>query len=169
MEIGLSLGSNLGDRLANLRAARDGVCRLPGVALVAQAPVYETEPVGVKPEYAHLKFLNTVLILLSERPAAELQRAFAEMEVSLGRVRGADRFAPRGIDIDVLFAGDLWMETDQLTLPHPRWARRRFVVQPLADVRPDLVLPGADRPVREVLAGLPPGEDVAIFAAADRW
>ena len=169
MEIGLSLGSNLGDRLAHLQAARAAVRQLPGVTLVAQAPVYETEPVGVEPEFAHLKFLNTVLILSSDRPAADLQRALAEAELQLGRVRGEDRFAPRAIDIDVLFAGDLWLETDRLTLPHPRWARRRFVVQPLADVRPDLVLPGAGRTVRAVLDALPPGEDIAIFAAADRW
>lgn len=169
MEIGLSLGSNLGDRLAHLQAAREAVRRLPGVTLVAQAPVYETEPVGVKPEFAHLTFLNTVLILASARPAAELQQDLAEVERRLGRVRGEDRFAPRAIDIDVLFAGDLWLETDRLTLPHPRWARRRFVVQPLADVRPDLVLPGAGRTVRAVLDALPPGEGTAIFAAADRW
>ena len=169
MEIGLSLGSNLGDRLAHLQAAREAVRQLPGVTLVTQAPVYETEPVGVKPAYAHLKFLNTVLILSSTRPAAELQRALAEAELQLGRVRGEDRFAPRAIDIDVLFAGDLWLETDRLTLPHPRWARRRFVVQPLADVRPDLVLPGAGGTVRAVLDALPPGEGIAIFAAADRW
>ena len=169
MEIGLSLGSNLGDRLAHLQAAREAVRRLPGVTLVAQAPVYETEPVGVKPEFAHLTFLNTVLILASARPAAELQQDLAEVERRLGRVRGEDRFAPRAIDIDVLFAGDLWLETDRLTLPHPRWARRRFVVQPLADVRPDLVLPGAGRTVRAVLDALPAGEGTAIFAAADRW
>lgn len=169
MEIGLSLGSNLGDRLGRLQAARDAIRDLPGVTLVAQAPVYETEPVGVRPEYAHLKFLNTVLILRSGRPAADLQQALADVETRLGRVRGEDRFAPRAIDIDVLFAGDLWLETDHLTLPHPRWAARRFVVQPLADLRPDLVLPGAGRTVREVLAALPPGEGLAIFSPADRW
>ena len=169
MEIGLSLGSNLGDRLAHLQAAREAVRQLAGVTLVAQAPIYETEPVGVKPEYAHLKFLNTVLILRSDRPAEALQRDLADAEVRLGRVRGEDRFAPRAIDIDVLFAGDRWMETDRLTLPHPRWAQRRFVVQPLADVRPDLVLPGAGRTVREVLASLTSSEGTAIFAAANRW
>lgn len=169
MEIGLSLGSNLGDRLANLRAAREAIRQLAGVTLVAQAPLYETEPVGVKPEYAHLKFLNTVLILSSDRPVEDLLRDLADAELRLGRVRGPDRYAPRDIDIDVLFAGDLWMETKKLTLPHPRWARRRFVVQPLADVRPGLVLPGAGQSVRDVLAALPPGEGIAIFAAADRW
>jgi 2-amino-4-hydroxy-6-hydroxymethyldihydropteridine diphosphokinase len=169
MEIGLSLGSNLGDRLAHLQAAREAIRRLDGVALVAQAPVYETEPVGVKPEFAHLKFLNTVLILRSDRPAEDLQRELSGVEAQLGRVRGADRFAPRDIDIDLLFAGALWMETDRLILPHPRWAQRRFVVQPLADVRPDLVLPGAGCTVRAVLAALPPGEAIALFAEAARW
>ena len=165
MEAGLSLGSNLGDRLAHLRAARQALLARPDVRLVAQAPVYETEPVGVKPEYAHLAFLNTVLIVETGLDARGLLARVAAIERDLGRVRGPDRFAPREIDIDVLYAGAQVTETEDLTLPHPRWARRRFVVQPLADVRPDLLLPGAGARVREVLAALPPGEKVATFRA----
>lgn len=166
MELILSLGSNLGDRLAHLRAARDGIARVPGVRVVAQAPVYETEPVGVKPEYQHLKYLNTVLVVESARPVEEVHRELARLETAAGRVRGEDRFAPRTLDIDILFAGDTRSETDQLTLPHPRWARRRFVVQPLSDVRPGLPIPGTRETVRDVLAQLPPGETLALFSRA---
>jgi 2-amino-4-hydroxy-6-hydroxymethyldihydropteridine diphosphokinase len=164
MEIGLSLGANLGDRLATLCAARDRLAALPGVRLVAQAPLYETEPVGVKPAYRRLKFLNTVLILETMDPPAAVQQGVAAVEQALGRVRTDDRFAPRTIDIDMLYAGGDVSETERLTLPHPRWARRRFVVQPLADVRPDLVLPGQRRTVAEILSALPPGESVALWA-----
>lgn len=164
MEAGLSLGSNVGDRLERLRAARDRIAALPGVRLVAQAPLYETEPVGVKPEHKHLLFLNTVLIVETSRTLDDLQAALSAIEKDLGRVRGEDRFAPRLIDVDILYCGDHVSETDRLTLPHPRWSKRRFVVQPLADVRPDLRLPGFTKSVREILASLPPGEEVASFA-----
>ena len=163
MEVALCLGVNLGDRLGQLRRARAAVAALPGVRVVAQSPVYETAPVGVRPEYAHLAFLNAVLVIETDRSAPELQADLSAVEQQLGRVRGEDRFAPRTIDIDMLYAGDLFLETDRLTVPHPRWAERRFVVQPLADVRPDLVLPGAPGRVRDVLAALPPGEDVACL------
>ena len=163
MEVGLSLGSNLGDRLAHLRGARDRIAAIPGVRVVAQAPVYETEPVGVKPEYKHITFLNTVLVVESGIDPAELQDRLSALEGELGRVRTDDKYAPRTLDIDVVYIDDLRFHSPGLTLPHPRWSQRRFVLQPLADVRPDLVLPGADRPVRDLLVALPPGESVALF------
>lgn len=163
-EVALSLGSNLGDRLAHLRAARDRIAALPGVRLVAQAPVYETEPVGVQPAYAHLSYLNTVLIVQTGLPVPELHRALARIEEELGRVRGADRFAPRTMDIDLLHADDQVQQTDRLTLPHPRWAQRRFVLQPWCDLCPERILPGTDRTLREHLAALPPGEAIKLHA-----
>lgn len=164
MELALSLGSNLGDRLAYLRLARDRIARLEGVRVVAQAPMYETAPVGVKPEYAHLHYLNTVLVLETERPVEELHRELARIENAAGRMRGEDRFAPRTLDIDILFAGETRHDTAQLSIPHPRWAQRRFVVQPLCDVRPDFVVPGTEETVRGVLARLPPGEGLTLFS-----
>lgn len=164
MECGLSLGSNLGDRLAHLKTARDRLAAVPGVRLLAQAPVYETEPVGVRPEYAHLPYLNTVLIVASDLSPRDLHAACARIEEEAGRVRGEDRFAPRTLDIDVLYAGGGPSADPALVLPHPRWAQRRFVLQPLADVRPGLVLPGAAATVRAVLDALPAGEPVRLFA-----
>jgi len=166
METGLSLGSNLGDRLANLRAARERLLALPGVRLLAAAPVYETEPVGVKPEFRHLAFLNTVLILEGDLSPVEWRRTTARIEDELGRVRSADKFAPRTLDIDVLYVGDCCVDDGGLVIPHPRWMLRRFVLQPLADVRPELVLPGAALTVFQTLENLPPGEAVKKICTA---
>lgn len=164
MELALSLGSNLGDRLATLREAARRISALPGVRLVAAAPVYETEPVGAGQEYAALKYLNTILIAETSGDLDTLAAALHGIENSLGRVRSIDRYAPRTLDIDILYAGDTVRHDGELDLPHPRWAQRRFVLQPLADVRPGLVLPGETRTVAEILARLPPGEDVVRIA-----
>jgi 2-amino-4-hydroxy-6-hydroxymethyldihydropteridine diphosphokinase len=167
MEIGLSLGSNLGDRLAALTEAGRRIAALPGIRILAASQVYETDPVGAQPEYAPLKYLNAVLVV---GLAGDLDRFAADLraiETALGRVRSADRNAPRTMDIDVLYAGDVERADGSLDLPHPRWAQRRFVLQPLADVRPGLRLPGSARAVAEALAALPAGETVRRFC--DRW
>jgi 2-amino-4-hydroxy-6-hydroxymethyldihydropteridine diphosphokinase len=163
MEIGFSLGSNLGDRLAVLQAARDQMLAVPETQRLAQSPVYETEPVGVKPEYAQLAFLNAVLVVESETPVETWLEEIGRIETALGRVRTEDRFAPRTLDVDIVYAGDRAIGSGGLEVPHPRWAQRRFVVQPLCDVRPDRVLPGFNRSVREVLAELPADEQVELF------
>lgn len=164
MEIGLSLGSCLGDRLAYLRGARDAIAALDGVRIVATAPVYETEPVGVRPEFAALPYLNTVLVVESSIHAEPLRARLAEIEDAAGRRRGDDKFAPRTLDIDVLYAGDEQLDTPTLTVPHPRWAQRRFVVQPLADVRPGLILPGSAETVATRLQTIPLTPSVRLFA-----
>jgi 2-amino-4-hydroxy-6-hydroxymethyldihydropteridine diphosphokinase len=164
MEVGLSLGSNLGDRLVHLARARQAIARLPGVDLLASSPVYETEPVGVRPRFRHLAFLNAVVVVESALAPQRLLDELHAIEADLGRARaGGDRNAPRPIDIDVLYAGAERIVTPDLTVPHPRWAERRFVVQPLADVRPDRVLPGEARPVRAVLLSLPDEPKVILF------
>ncbi len=164
MEAGLSLGSNVGDRLANLVEAKRRIAALSGVKIVAQSPVYETDPVGVKPEYRELKFLNAVIIMECPWHGHECFDRFREIEDEMGRHRTLDRYAPRPMDIDLIYVGELRLQSGGLVLPHPHWHQRRFVVQPLADVRPDLVLPGQAMPVRQILAGLPQEEAVTLFA-----
>ena len=163
-EIGLSLGSNLGDRLEHLKAAAGRIAALPGVRWRAASPVYETEPVGVRAEFKHLRYLNAVVIVAYEGALEALAGALHGIEADLGRRRGADRNAPRPIDIDIVYAGRERRSTPALEVPHPRWAERRFVAQPLADVRPDLVLPGRRRTVAQVLARLPGAAHVRRFA-----
>lgn len=162
-ESAFSLGSNLGDRLGFLKEAVRLLCVDPGVKLLARSPVYETEPVGVKPEYHHLAYLNAIVVVKSHHSAREWLEHIGVVETALGRVREADRFAPRTVDIDLIYHGREMLDSDALSVPHPRWAARRFVVQPLCDVRPDLILPGVSKTVREILCALPLAEKITLF------
>jgi len=146
----LALGSNLGDRAAMLQGAVDAILESPAVTGLAVSPVYETAPVdgSDQPEY-----LNAVLLLDTELPAeALLDRAHA-VEQAFGRVR-QERFGARTLDVDVIAVGDETSSDPSLTLPHPRAHERAFVLAPLGDVAPDLVLPGRGT-VSQLLAALP--------------
>lgn len=170
MEIGLSLGSNLDQRLENLREATRRIAHLPGTRVVAKAPIYETEPVDVKPEYRPLDYLNTVIIIDTTLEVQALSDAIHKIEADMGRVRTEDRNAPRTIDIDILYADNLQLATGVLDLPHPRWMQRRFVVQPLSDVRPFLRLPGQKGTVTDILKAVPGSPlDVKLFRPQDKW
>ena len=165
IEAGLSLGSNLDDRLASLRAARDAIAAIPEVSLLASSPVYETEPVGVPEEFASLNFTNTVVIVGTSLDAHKLFRHLQSVENALGRKRSIRQNVPRNIDVDLIYYDGQTIRSGGLVVPHPRWTKRRFVLQPPADVRGYLVLPGHDRRVRDILAALPPGQGVRqIFA-----
>ncbi len=164
-ETAFCLGSNLGDRLRYLVQAKTRILLCPQTEFVGQSSVYETEPVDVRPENLGLKFLNAVLVVRSPRPAEEWLHQIQKIESALQRIRTQDRNAPRTIDIDLLFSGDRMIESAALQVPHPRWAERRFVVQPLAEVCPARRLPGGSGSVREQLARLPDLGDVRLFAA----
>lgn len=141
----LSIGSNLGDRLANLQSTVDGLRRW----LVAISPVYQTAPWGgVRQD----DFLNAVLI--GEDAAAPrqwLDRA-RTLENAAGRVRDV-RWGPRTLDVDVIVVNDVRSDDPELTLPHPRAHERGFVLVPWLDVEPDAALPGHG-PVRALVAAL---------------
>ncbi len=160
IEAGLSLGSNLDDKLASLRAARTAIAAIPEVSVLASAPVYETEPVGVPEEFAGLDFYNTVLIIGTSLDAHKLFAQLQKVELALGRKRTLRQNLPRTIDVDLIYYDGQTIRSGGLVVPHPRWTKRRFVLQPLADVRGYLVLPGHDRRVRDILAALPPGQEV---------
>ena len=166
-EAGLSLGSNLGDRLASLAAAREALARLPGTRLAGASPVYETEPVDVADEWRDLAYLNAVLVLETTLDVREFSRLMHGVEDALGRVRGPARHAPRTIDIDLLYFDGETCDEPHLRLPHPQIASRRFVCRPLADLRPRLRLPGFDRDVAGLLAALP--ERPAVRLADTQW
>jgi 2-amino-4-hydroxy-6-hydroxymethyldihydropteridine diphosphokinase len=143
----LALGSNLGDRLANLQRGVDFLGVEPGLADVAVSPVYETVPVGGpgQPDY-----LNAVLVASTSLPArAVLGRARAAEE-ALHRVRGP-RWGPRTLDVDVIVYGDVVSGDPELTLPHPRAHERAFVLAPWYDVDPGAVIPGRGR-IADLLA-----------------
>ena len=134
----LGLGSNQGDRLANLRGARDAL-GAHGVEVVASSSVYETAPQGEVLDQPD--FLNAVLRVRTELEPEELLDAAKAVERELGREAGGVRHGPRPIDVDVLLLGDLELETERLALPHREVASRRFVLEPLLELDPELALP----------------------------
>lgn len=144
----LALGTNLGDRAANLWAARDGLA--PKVRVTAASPVYETAPWGYPDQPA---FLNQTLEAATDLEPGELLTYVKELEVRLGRTPSF-RYGPRVIDIDVLFYDEQAVQTPALEIPHPRLAERAFVLAPLADLAPELRHPVTGRTVAEMLAGL---------------
>ena len=144
----LSLGSNLGDRGAHLRAAAEALQRGPGMKLLGVAKVYETVPVEVEDEQPD--YLNCVAELRCDIPAIELLRYCQGVEGALGRERKGEK-APRTIDIDVLLFGEEVIEAPELGVPH-RGVMRAFNLKGLADLDPDLHIPGHGR-VGELLAG----------------
>jgi 2-amino-4-hydroxy-6-hydroxymethyldihydropteridine diphosphokinase len=167
MEVGLSLGSNLGDRLQNLREAKALIIALKGVSFAAQSPVYETEPVDVSPEDRDALFLNAALIVNVLICVPEMLAGFKRIEMELGRPAATRPNAPRPIDIDIIYAGDLRINQSGIIVPHPRWSARRFVVQPLSDVRPDTIVPGQNGTVAEILRGL--ADEHGIKKFTEEW
>lgn len=160
MRAGIAFGSNLGDRLAQLRCARAAVCDLPAVsAPVIASCVYETEPVDAEGE----RFLNAVLEVEFTGHPAMLLDALQSIEAQLERPSKRPRNSPRTIDLDVLYAGNLVLKNEEMVIPHPRLHRRRFVLQPLADIRPELVLPGLEASVGELLENLQDSAGVQLF------
>lgn len=156
VQIGLSLGSNLGDKVENLRRAARLILDQEDAVLVGKSSIYETEPVDVKAEFQHMKFLNSVMIIESRLDARHWLKQIGEVEFALGRRRDCDdRNVPREVDVDIIFYGDQLIGSGGLVVPHPRWAERRFVVQPLAELQPERILPGMAETVAEVLAKLP--------------
>lgn len=153
----------MNDRLSCLQSAKQRILEFPGVRLLAQSSVYETEPVGVREAYKDLHFLNAVLIARGKQTAEEWLSRLNAIEYDLGRRRGEDRFAPRPIDIDILYYGDQYIDGGGLIVPHPRWTERRFVVQPLAEIRPDLILPGTGETVKKILRELTGEESITLF------
>ena len=166
MRTGVALGSNLGDRLGNLRAARKAILALPNVKPpVLSSVIYETEPVGCEPGAE--KFLNAVVEFDYEGDPARLLEQLIRIEEALGRKRDHSKNISRAIDIDLLYCGDCSIENERLQLPHPRMHLRKFVLQPLTDVRADLVLPNQRKTIRELLAESK--EAGEVIRVADDW
>ena len=167
MRTGIALGSNLGDRFANLRQARAAILGLPGIdaGSYLAAPLFQTAPVDCTP--GSERFLNSVMEVNYSGDPGDLLRALRAIETCLGRPADHGINEPRALDLDILYAGDLVRQTDELTLPHPRMFRRRFVLAPLSRIRPEFVLPGQDAPVSVILEQL---DDPASVALADeQW
>jgi len=154
MRAGVALGSNLGERLANLRNARKEIVAMAGTLPPLRcSAIYETEPVDC--EKGAAKFFNAVIEFGYAGRPIELRRELAAIERVLGRPSAHARNVSRPIDLDLLYFGEVTIETAELQLPHPRIVEREFVLRPLADIRPDLVLPGQTEAVDVLLLRLP--------------
>ena len=153
----LSLGSNLGDRAANLRLALEKLGDLGTVQAVSA--LYETEPVGLT---SQPWFLNCAAKLDTEKMPRQLIAGILNLEQEMGRQR-KQKDGPRIIDIDILLFGTSVIDTHALTVPHPRLHERRFVLEPLAEIAPDIRHPVFKRTIRELRDALSPGQTVRRF------
>ena len=146
----VAVGSNLGDRWGRLAQAARALRSAPGVAVLRASRVWDTAPIGPpQPRY-----LNAVLEIETTRTPASLLALLREVERAAGRTRNV-HWGARTLDLDLLLFGDLVVREPGLTLPHPGLAGRRFVLAPLAELRPELPVPGADASVGRLLEEAP--------------
>ena len=144
----LALGSNLGDRQANLQAAIQALP--PAIQVLRLSSIYETKPWGYQEQP---DFLNQVLQGETQLAPVELMRALKELEQLLGR-QATFHYGPRLIDLDILFYDDLILAEAGLIIPHPRLAERAFVLVPLAELAPDKIHPALKQTISHLLAGV---------------
>lgn len=143
----IGLGSNEGNRLANLALAHRLLSRTVGL-VQKESPIYETEPWGGVDQE---DYYNQVLWVKTTLPLEEVFRKCQIFELKMGRQRG-EKWGPRIIDIDVLYYNDVQLDTEKLTVPHPKMTTRRFVLQPLSDIAPNYVHPCLQQTTLELLA-----------------
>ena len=146
----LGMGTNLGDRLANLKQALHLLSQLNGVEVIKVSSIYETEPVGYLDQPF---FLNLVCQIQTQLTPRLLLDQLQEIEQKLKRVRTI-RWGPRTIDIDILLFGNRIIHQSDLMIPHPRMLERSFVIIPLAELAPDLIIPGTEQTVLQWKARL---------------
>jgi len=155
----VGIGSNLDRPAEQVEAAFQALARLPRTRLIARSRLYATRPFG---PVAQDDFVNAAAGLLTELSGPEMLAELRAIETAQGRVRSV-RWGPRIIDLDLLVHGQTQMQTEDLTLPHPGIVERNFVLYPLADIAPDLDIPGQGR-VSQLAAGVS-GDGIRVVAA----
>ncbi|MEK7821789.1 MAG: 2-amino-4-hydroxy-6-hydroxymethyldihydropteridine diphosphokinase [Planctomycetota bacterium] len=149
----VAMGSNLGKRVATLGLAKEQLVAVGGLVLTDSSPYYETEPESASGGLDQPHFINSVLRLQTDLAPSELLQRLQRIEQALGRQRGI-RWGPRTIDLDVLLYDDIVMKEEALEIPHPRMHERRFVLEPLCDIAPEIRHPLLGKTARELLNGL---------------
>jgi len=146
----IGVGANVGDRLGNIRMALAELASLDATIVVRVSSVYDTAPWGVTDQR---RFLNAVVELSTTLSPEDLLSALGRVEARCGRVRH-ERWGPRTLDLDILLYDDRIVNTEDLVIPHPRLAQRAFVLVPLAELEPELAVPGLDATVTQLLDAL---------------
>ena len=155
----LGLGSNLDDRVETVRGAERLISEIDGVIVVSSASLYDTEPVGIVDQPS---FINSALKIKTTLQPAELLGKLKEIEREMGRV-DAVRWGPRIIDIDILLFGDIVINEEGLTIPHPEMTKRAFVLVPLSEIAPNVVHPVLKKSIRELVDDLGDVTDVRVW------
>jgi 2-amino-4-hydroxy-6-hydroxymethyldihydropteridine diphosphokinase len=145
----IALGSNLGDRAENLRAAREQIAA-PDLRVLRESSIYETAPRDIEDQPW---FLNQVIECETDLFPRQLLARLKKIERAMGRKKRVPK-GPREIDLDILLYGDAVVKAPELEVPHPRMTERRFVLEPLAELVPDKKHPGTRRTMREMLSGV---------------
>jgi len=153
------VGSNLGDKLENCRRGVEGLTVDRKSIVSARSKIYRTAPVE---DLDQDWFVNYVIALQTTHEPLELLGAIMRIEARAGRVRTGRKYGPRTLDLDILLFADRILDLPQLVLPHPRMHKRRFVLQPLCDINPDIMHPVLKKTVAELLADLPAAEQQVI-------
>jgi len=145
----ISIGSNMGDKIANCRNGIAGLAQTEGIAVVRLASCYRTAPV----DYLEQDwFINTVVKIKTSLPPTQLLRELKAIETNVGRKPSPVRFGPRILDLDIVMYDDDVIEQKNLIVPHPRMHERRFVLQPVCDINPDALHPVLGLKIADLLA-----------------
>jgi 2-amino-4-hydroxy-6-hydroxymethyldihydropteridine diphosphokinase len=160
----IGVGSNLGDRRVNVREARRRIAELPKTRVVKESSLYESEPHGD----AKTWFGNSVLEVETELGPSDLLKRLLQIETEMGRKRvKGKRWGARIIDLDILFYDNEIIEKRNLKVPHPRLSQRRFVLVPLSELAPQLIHPGLNVSVSELLATTKDTKKIHLMGATD--
>ncbi len=155
----IGIGSNLESPAENCLKAVERLNTHPNLTLIARSSLYQSEPFGITDQDW---FVNSVVQLTTSFSPEDLLRACLSIEQTMGRTR-TKKWGPRIIDLDILFYGSARIGTEALQIPHPRLGERGFVLRPLADIAPNFRHPETGASVTEMLAALPPGDDVRLY------
>ena len=147
----ISVGSNLGHKLENCRTGIAALTNSAQVRLIDQSPVYRTEPVDYQDQDW---FVNYAVKIRTGLEPLDLLKLIHSIEHTAGRVRDSIRFGPRTLDLDIILFDDLVLEESNLTIPHPRMHKRRFVLKPICDIDPDINHPVLQQTMRSLLTNL---------------
>ncbi len=161
MRTGIALGSNVGDRMSHLAFAKSAIESL-GFGPILTSHVYETEAADCAPDTP--AFLNAVMEFGYSGDLFALLASLQKLEVAAGRPAVHGRNMPRPLDLDILYSGNRVINHRSLKVPHPRMHHRRFVLQPLTDIRPQLLLPGQTHRAESLLARTPVQPQVSLYA-----